>query len=160
MRRANRQIFFRPALEKQDNDAIVEAVQKRLKDVAGFEFVPDPLPMQKQGRCLLSVPGFAKGSCKKDHRGNFCKIQVLAFRSQIDLFTYRISQPAPTQAYLLTLFAWRPKHEFVRTLVTAGVRNHRLVRVTFCKGESKRHGIGFFSASPRPASNAPSPSML
>jgi three-Cys-motif partner protein len=46
-------LFFRPALEKQDNDAIVEAFQKRLKDVAGFEFVPDPLPMRNRNKAVV-----------------------------------------------------------------------------------------------------------
>jgi hypothetical protein len=31
---------------KQDNDAIVAAFRERLKKVAGFNFVPEPLPMK------------------------------------------------------------------------------------------------------------------
>jgi three-Cys-motif partner protein len=32
--------------EKTNNDALAQAFRKRLKDVAGFAYVPDPLPMK------------------------------------------------------------------------------------------------------------------
>jgi len=34
--------------EKTDNDAIAEAFRVRLKDVAGFEYVPEPMPMRNE----------------------------------------------------------------------------------------------------------------
>jgi three-Cys-motif partner protein len=45
--------FFGRELVKQDNDAVVKAFQKRLKDVAGFEFVPDPLPMRNSNKAVV-----------------------------------------------------------------------------------------------------------
>ena len=50
----------------------------------------------------------------------------------------------------LTLFAYWTKYEFSQKLVSGEARNHRLVRVIFCKEVSKKHVIGFFSASPGP----------
>jgi hypothetical protein len=32
--------------EKVSNDAVAAAYQKRLKNVAGFAYVPDPMPMR------------------------------------------------------------------------------------------------------------------
>jgi three-Cys-motif partner protein len=52
-------LFFKPSLEKQDNDAIVKAFQKRLKDVAAFEFVPDPLPMRNSNKAVVYYLFFA-----------------------------------------------------------------------------------------------------
>ena len=62
-------LFFRPALEKQDNAAIVQAFQKRLKNVAGFEFVPDsPAHAKQQQRCcLLPILRIAKASRQENH---------------------------------------------------------------------------------------------
>ena len=37
--------LFGPMEEKSSNDAVVAAYRKRLKDVAGFPYVPEPLPM-------------------------------------------------------------------------------------------------------------------
>lgn len=37
--------LFGPIEEKDTNDAVVEAYRRRLKEVAGFGFVPKPLPM-------------------------------------------------------------------------------------------------------------------
>jgi three-Cys-motif partner protein len=37
--------LFGPLEEKTSNDAVVAAYQKRLKEVAGFKYVPEPLPM-------------------------------------------------------------------------------------------------------------------
>lgn len=39
-------LFSEPETVKQPNDAIVEAFRKRLRDVAGFGYVPEPLPMR------------------------------------------------------------------------------------------------------------------
>jgi hypothetical protein len=38
--------LFETEVVKQGNEAIVEAFRKRLKEVARFSFVPDPLPMR------------------------------------------------------------------------------------------------------------------
>ena len=51
--------FFGRELVKQDNDAVVKAFQKRLKDVAGFEFVPDPLPMRNSNKAVVYYLFFA-----------------------------------------------------------------------------------------------------
>jgi three-Cys-motif partner protein len=37
--------LFGPMEEKNSNEAVVAAYRKRLKDVAGFQYVPEPLPM-------------------------------------------------------------------------------------------------------------------
>lgn len=51
--------FFKRELVKQDNAAIVKAFQKRLKTVAGFEFVPDPLPMRNSNNAVVYYLFFA-----------------------------------------------------------------------------------------------------
>jgi hypothetical protein len=44
---------------KQGNDSIVEAFQKRLKDVAGFKFVAEPLPMKNKTNAVVYYLFFA-----------------------------------------------------------------------------------------------------
>jgi three-Cys-motif partner protein len=39
------QDLFGPVKEKTSNEAVIAAYQQRLKDVAGFKYVPEPLPM-------------------------------------------------------------------------------------------------------------------
>jgi hypothetical protein len=46
-------------LLKQDNDAIAEAFSKRLKQVAGFQFVPEPLPMRNSNNAVVYYLFFA-----------------------------------------------------------------------------------------------------
>jgi three-Cys-motif partner protein len=48
-----------PELLKQDNEAIVAAFQKRLKEVAGFQFVPVPLPMRNSNNAVVYYLFFA-----------------------------------------------------------------------------------------------------
>jgi three-Cys-motif partner protein len=48
-----------PELLKQDNNAIVAAFQKRLKAVAGFKFVPEPLPMRNSNNAVVYYLFFA-----------------------------------------------------------------------------------------------------
>jgi len=38
---------------KQSNEAIVAAFRKRLKEVAGFGFVPEPLPMKNSTNAVV-----------------------------------------------------------------------------------------------------------
>ena len=51
--------FSERELVKQDNAAIVKAFQKRLQTVAGFEFVPDPLPMRNSNNAVVYYLFFA-----------------------------------------------------------------------------------------------------
>jgi three-Cys-motif partner protein len=48
-----------PKQLKQGNDAIVKAFQKRLKEVAGFKHVPDPLPMRNSNNAVVYYLFFA-----------------------------------------------------------------------------------------------------
>jgi three-Cys-motif partner protein len=52
-------LFSGPELIKQDNAAIVKAFQERLQSVAGFEFVPDPLPMRNSNNAVVYYLFFA-----------------------------------------------------------------------------------------------------
>ena len=45
--------------QKTDNDAIVAAFQKRLKTVAGFKYVPDPIPMRNSRNAVVYYLFFA-----------------------------------------------------------------------------------------------------
>ena len=46
-------LFFGPELVKQPNDAIVSAFRDRLIKVAGFGFVPEPLPMKNSNNAVV-----------------------------------------------------------------------------------------------------------
>jgi three-Cys-motif partner protein len=48
-----------PELEKNDNEAFAAAFQKRLKEVAGFAFVPKPIPMRNSNRAVVYYLFFA-----------------------------------------------------------------------------------------------------
>jgi three-Cys-motif partner protein len=50
---------FGPDMVKQPNDAIVAAFMKRLKDVAGFRFVAEPLPMRNSNKAVVYYLFFA-----------------------------------------------------------------------------------------------------
>jgi three-Cys-motif partner protein len=50
---------FEPQKLKQPNDAIVTAFVKRLKEIAGFSFVPDPLPMRNSMNAVVYYLFFA-----------------------------------------------------------------------------------------------------
>jgi three-Cys-motif partner protein len=52
-------LFSAPELVKQNNTAIVRAFQERLRTVAGFEFVPDPLPMRNSNNAVVYYLFFA-----------------------------------------------------------------------------------------------------
>jgi three-Cys-motif partner protein len=47
------------AIIKQGNDAIVAAFQERLRKVAGFQFVPEPLPMKNSTNAVVYYLFFA-----------------------------------------------------------------------------------------------------
>ena len=51
--------LFGPVIEKQPNDAIVAAFVKRLKEVAGFRFVAEPLPMKNGTNAVVYYLFFA-----------------------------------------------------------------------------------------------------
>ncbi len=52
-------LFAKPAVLKQSNEAIVRAFQERLKAVAGFAFVPEPLPMKNSNNAVVYYLCFA-----------------------------------------------------------------------------------------------------
>ena len=52
-------LFFEPDIIKQPNDAIVAAFRERLKKVAGFNFVPEPLPMKNSNNAVVYYLFFA-----------------------------------------------------------------------------------------------------
>ena len=51
--------FFGTPIIKQGNDAIVAAFQDRLRKVAGFQFVPEPLPMKNSTNAVVYYLFFA-----------------------------------------------------------------------------------------------------
>jgi three-Cys-motif partner protein len=51
--------FFEPPDEKQPNSAIVAAFRERLNKVAGFEFVPEPMPMINSRNAVVYYLFFA-----------------------------------------------------------------------------------------------------
>lgn len=51
--------LFGPTVEKQSNDAIVAAFRKRLREVAGFGHVADPLPMRNSTNAVVYYLFFA-----------------------------------------------------------------------------------------------------
>jgi three-Cys-motif partner protein len=51
--------LFGPMDDKKSMNAVVLAFKKRLKDVAGFKFVPDPLPMRNNKRAVVYYLFFA-----------------------------------------------------------------------------------------------------
>jgi three-Cys-motif partner protein len=48
-----------PELIKQDNDTIAEAFRERLRKVAGFAYVPEPLPMKNSNNAVVYYLFFA-----------------------------------------------------------------------------------------------------
>jgi three-Cys-motif partner protein len=52
---AQRGLFGHTEMEKADNEVIAEAFRKRLKQVAGFRYVPKPLPMRNRGTQLSPI---------------------------------------------------------------------------------------------------------
>jgi three-Cys-motif partner protein len=54
-----RQTLFGEADEKTTNEEIVRAFQLRLKKVAGFKFVPDPIPMKNKSSAVIYYLFFA-----------------------------------------------------------------------------------------------------
>lgn len=52
-------LFSSPDLIKQSNDAVVEGFRDRLKKVAGFKYVPEPLPMKNNNNAVVYYLFFA-----------------------------------------------------------------------------------------------------
>jgi three-Cys-motif partner protein len=52
-------LFGTPDIIKQGNDAIVGAFRERLRKVAGFQFVPEPLPMKNSTNAVVYYLFFA-----------------------------------------------------------------------------------------------------
>lgn len=52
-------LFREPDTEKQANEAVAEAFRMRLKDVAGFKHVPEPLPMRNSRGAVVYYLYFA-----------------------------------------------------------------------------------------------------
>ena len=52
-------LFGTPEIVKHGNEEIAAAFRKRLKDVAGFEFVPEPVPMRNQKNAVVYYLFFA-----------------------------------------------------------------------------------------------------
>jgi three-Cys-motif partner protein len=50
---AQYELFSAPGRVKQDNDAIVAVFRERLKNIAGFNFVPEPLPMRNSNNAVV-----------------------------------------------------------------------------------------------------------
>ena len=61
------QLFSAPDRVKQDNVAVVGAFRERLKKIAGFGFVPEP--MKNSNNAVVYYLFFAspKARCRKDH---------------------------------------------------------------------------------------------
>ena len=51
--------LFGPVVVKQGNDAIVASFRGRLKKAAGFQFVPEPLPMRNSTNAVVYYLFFA-----------------------------------------------------------------------------------------------------
>lgn len=52
-------LFGGPDIVKQANDVVVEAFRQRLKEAAGFKYVPDPLPMKNSDNAVVYYLFFA-----------------------------------------------------------------------------------------------------
>jgi three-Cys-motif partner protein len=59
-------LFGDSDLIKQDNDAIVAAFRERLRKVAGFAFVPEPLPMRNSNNAVVYYLFFAAANKTAD----------------------------------------------------------------------------------------------
>ena len=53
--------LFGPEMVKQTNDTIVMAFESRLREIAGFSYVPDPLPMRNSRNAVVDHLFFASG---------------------------------------------------------------------------------------------------
>jgi hypothetical protein len=52
-------LFDEAELEKQGNPVVAEAFRRRLQDVAGFQYVPEPLPMRNSKGSVVYYLFFA-----------------------------------------------------------------------------------------------------
>lgn len=51
--------LFGPIIEKEDNETIAEAFRSRLRDIGGFQFVPQPIPMRNSNGATVYYLFFA-----------------------------------------------------------------------------------------------------
>ena len=51
--------MFGPVEEKTDNETVAQAFRDRLKKVAGFSFVPEPMPMRNTTGAIVYYLFFA-----------------------------------------------------------------------------------------------------
>jgi three-Cys-motif partner protein len=61
----DRDLFGHP--EKEDNETVAEAFRQRLQEVAGFEYVPGPLPMRNSRRAIVYYLFFASQKAAGKH---------------------------------------------------------------------------------------------
>lgn len=54
--------LFGPQLQKTDNDALATALRQRLQKVAGFEYVPEPMPMRNSNGAIIYYLFFASSN--------------------------------------------------------------------------------------------------
>lgn len=54
-------------LEKEDNETVAEAFRQRLQKVAGFQYVPEPLPMRNSRRAVVYYLFFASQKAVGKH---------------------------------------------------------------------------------------------
>ncbi len=52
-------LFGAPEAEKQPNDVVADAFRTRLREIAGYEYVPAPLPMRNRSRAVVYYLFFA-----------------------------------------------------------------------------------------------------
>jgi three-Cys-motif partner protein len=45
--------------EKTSNEAVADAYRQRLKTIAGFQYVPEPMPMRNTKGAIVYYPFFA-----------------------------------------------------------------------------------------------------
>lgn len=64
-------LFGEPVMEKASNDVIAEAFRERLQKVAGFKFVPEPIPMRNSKGATVYYLFFATHNPTADKLGRY-----------------------------------------------------------------------------------------
>jgi three-Cys-motif partner protein len=88
--------FFEPEMVKQGNDDIVAAFRQRLKKVAGFKFVPAPLPMRNSTNAVVYYLFFAsqKPVAEKIISDIFRKLNISSEQRSIHKPVYKLANGA------------------------------------------------------------------